>query len=95
MNRLKIYADDVVNLIEAMKHMEDDEDQVKVSLSFNFDTGILVNKGIKELAEAVGEGLFFENVDDDMGVFHYRAYFDYRGYRFVQYCREGDMEAEV
>jgi hypothetical protein len=87
-------ADEIIDYLEAIKDLEEG-DEVSFAIQFNFVCGILVHKGIEKLAEAVGEGLFFENVNDDSEIYNLRAYFDYRGYRFVQYCKEEDINTEA
>lgn len=87
---VKEWIDKVIDNRNDAKSLEQFSSQVELNfVLFNCEE-IIVHKGVDIIAATIGEGLFTENIKDSR--FDFKAYFNYRGYRFVQYCKNGELD---
>lgn len=90
---IKTWLDEVVDNRNEARSLEQFSSQIELNfIHLRYDP-FIVHKGIEIIAAAIGEGLFYENIKSEN--FDFIAYFDYRSYRFQQYCRNGELDVIV
>lgn len=91
---IKEHLDKIVDELEELKTLEDYNSQIRFDLNKNFDNhSVMLYEGIDIVASAIGVGLFTKNIKSKE--FDFEAYFEYRGYRFFQFFRNGELDVNV
>lgn len=90
----KEHLDKVVDYLDGLKGLEQYNSQIVFALSSEYESGVLVSDGIEILASEVGEKLLAEELKSK-GYYDFEVFFMYRGYKFLTFCRKGELDAYV
>ena len=90
----KEHLDKVVDFLDALKELEQYNNQIAFDLRSEYENGVLVNKGIEILASEVGETLLVEELKNKE-YFDFEVFFMYRGYKFLSFCTKSEFDACV
>lgn len=87
---IKEWIDKVVDNRDEAKSLEQFNTQIELNFMHLEYEPVVVHKGIDIVAAAIGEPLLFES--NKCRNFDFVAYFYYRGCRFQQYVKHGELD---
>lgn len=90
----KEHLDKIVDYLDGLKGLEQYNSQITFDLSSDHERGIIVFDGIEILASEVGEKLLAEELKSKE-YYDFEVFFMYRGYKFLTFCRKGELDAYV
>lgn len=89
---IKAHLDKIVDTLEELQALQDFSSRARFYL-VDERKEYMVYENIDVIASTMGLGLCTENYKSEYCDFI--AYFEYRGYKFQQFCKHGDLDVAV